>query len=139
MGMESSDQVVIHSSIALLQERFKRLRRVKEMRQRKEMLRKLWESENYSNHSSNNPTETTHFKPSTKCFFEKDQTVLNPPPRHSVSLSLWPSSEIKHNSFRGVDIKPELVKSWLTDKPSLRAPPSRFKGSDSEVDTSLHL
>lgn len=139
MGMESSDQVVIHSSIALLQERFKRLRRVKEMRQRKEMLRKLWESENHSNHSSNNPTETTHIKPSTKCFFEKDQTVLNPPPRQSVSLSLWPSSEIKQTSFRGVDIKPELVKSWLTDKPLLRAPPSRFKGSDSEVDTSLHL
>lgn len=135
MVMESSDQVVIHSSIALLQERFKRLRRVKEMRQRKEMLRKLWESENYS-------AENTHCKPSSRCFFE---TVLNPPPPKPpcqlVSLSLWPNSEIKHTNFRGVDIlKPEtMMKSWPGEKPLIRALPIRFKGSDSEVDTSLHL
>ncbi|KAK9089866.1 hypothetical protein Scep_028948 [Stephania cephalantha] len=39
MGRQSSDEPIMLSSIALLQERFKRLQRVKEMREERELLK----------------------------------------------------------------------------------------------------
>ncbi|PSS10427.1 Protein FAM50B like [Actinidia chinensis var. chinensis] len=136
MGRESSDrQVVIHSSIALLRERFMQLQREKEMRQRRELLRTLWESERYITNSST----ISHYEPSQLFFFQTE--ILKPPPCQ-VSLALWPNSQIKHsNSFQGTE-KPQVMKLWqpsTTDKPFVRAPPIKFNDSDSDVDTSLHL
>ncbi|KAL7175303.1 hypothetical protein ACSBR2_028996 [Camellia fascicularis] len=45
MSRQSSDSLVNHSSIALLQERFKQLQRAKEMREERELSRQLSESQ----------------------------------------------------------------------------------------------
>ncbi|KAL9669763.1 hypothetical protein QQ045_007312 [Rhodiola kirilowii] len=44
MAMQASDPTVCHSSIALLQERFRRLERAKEMREERELFRLLSET-----------------------------------------------------------------------------------------------
>ncbi|CAL5410376.1 unnamed protein product [Camellia sinensis] len=121
MGRESSDQIVIHSSIALLQERFRQLQRVKEMRQGRDLVRTLPDQ--------NEPS---------KLFFRSE--LLNPPPRspRQISLSLCPNSQIKNNNFPDIET-PDLMKSWLSDKSFARAPPIKFNDSNSDVDTSLHL
>ncbi|KAL7163422.1 hypothetical protein ACSBR2_039514 [Camellia fascicularis] len=117
MGRESSDQIVIHSSIALLQERFRQLQRVKEMRQGRDLVRTLPDQ--------NEPS---------KLFFRSE--ILIPPPRspRQISLSLCP----KNNNFPNIET-PDLMKSWLSDKSFARAPPIKFNDSNSDVDTSLHL
>ncbi|XP_057497505.1 uncharacterized protein LOC130782263 [Actinidia eriantha] len=136
MGRKSSDhQVVIHSSIALLRERFMQLQREKEMRQRRAFLRTLWESERYI---TNSPT--AHYEPPKLFFFQTE--ILKPPPCQ-VSLSLWPNSQIKHSNFQGTEKPPQVMKLWqpstTTDNPFACAPPIKFNDSDPDVDTSLHL
>ncbi|KAL7212382.1 hypothetical protein ACSBR2_015130 [Camellia fascicularis] len=134
MGRDSSDQIVIQSSIALLQERFRQLERVKEMREGRELLRSLLESKTYSI-----PTPNAQYEPS-KLFFKSEILIPQPRTPCQVSLSLWPNSQIKHSNFTSETPPQLLMKSWPTDnKPVLRSPPIKFNDSAYDVDTSLHL
>ncbi|RDX77989.1 hypothetical protein CR513_41799, partial [Mucuna pruriens] len=92
MGRESHrDPTSFHSSIALLQERFRQLQRVKEMREEKELQKMLNEPKQF------NSTTTT-----TMAYHNSNNSILSHPelimpsrsPPH-VSLSLWPTSQGK--------------------------------------------
>ncbi|KAL1372768.1 uncharacterized protein LOC127741490 [Arachis duranensis] len=66
--------IIMHSSIALLQERFRELQRVKEMREERELLKMMLNSDHQPSKSPSSPSPPPPL----------------PPPR--VSLSLWPTS-----------------------------------------------
>ncbi|KAL2495607.1 uncharacterized protein Fot_39364 [Forsythia ovata] len=110
------------SSIALLQERFRQLEKMKEMRQEKALLRMLSVSE--SRYKSCFSSELMMFAPSK--------------PDCQLSLSLFPDTQIKSPSFRGTEV-PRGTISWLIDKPSACSSSIKIDNSDSDIDTSLHL
>ncbi|KAL3355059.1 hypothetical protein AABB24_019245 [Solanum stoloniferum] len=123
--------MVICSSIALLQERFKQLERVKEMRQEKELLKMLSHSYDQYHHPSItmpmhnniNRNHHHHYQPL------KNNKLFSPQKHESssqLSLSLWP--EIHSQS---------LDKSRVSNTTNLTK--IKFDGLHSDVDTSLHL
>ncbi|CAK9156823.1 unnamed protein product [Ilex paraguariensis] len=130
MGRGSNDHVSIDSSIALLQERFRQLQRVKQMREEREYLKMLSESEGCTN-------PTTSHEPS-KLFFQSELILPQKPPSQ-VSLSLSPNTQIRHANFKATETTPQLTKSWLADTNLARPSSIKLDGSDSDVDTSLHL
>ncbi|KAI3800258.1 hypothetical protein L1987_28345 [Smallanthus sonchifolius] len=83
------DEKVICSSIAMLQERFRRLEKVKEMREERELL-------NLINNNSNNHHQLQFLHP-------KDDQLLTTLSL-SLSLSLWPNSQLKHHHHHHVYI-----------------------------------
>ncbi|XP_073227000.1 uncharacterized protein [Cicer arietinum] len=111
---------MVHSSIALLQERFRQLQRVKEMREKRELLKMLSTSNtdqpklfnfNFSSNSS-----IIHHEPITRIFFHPELININSSslsPNH-LSLSLWPTTS-------------QCMKEYDNNV------------CDSGVDTSLHL
>ncbi|KAF8410841.1 hypothetical protein HHK36_003378 [Tetracentron sinense] len=125
MGRQSNDPIVTHSSIALLQERFRQLQKVKEMREGRELLRLYSESDGVC--------PTIRHEPS-RLFFHPELIL---PPRLTLhsSLSLRPNFQSKHAEFRAIEAPP-LTNLWLKDTAIMH------KGNnfdDSDVDTSLHL
>ncbi|WMV53006.1 hypothetical protein MTR67_046391 [Solanum verrucosum] len=105
--------MVICSSIALLQERFKQLERVKEMRQEKELLKML---SHRPMHNNINRDHHHHYQPL------KNNKLFSPQKHESssqLSLSLWPE-----------------IHSQSLDKSRTKI---KFDGLHSDVDTSLHL
>lgn len=125
MGRQNgADPTVLHSSIALLQERFRQLQRVKEMREERELLRVF---------SHSDAGQPARLEP----FFHPDLILPSRPlqgssPRQPLHLlqredrremvkltRLWPEKTTAHHVFRSSDI----------DKPQDVA----------DVDTSLHL
>ncbi|MFS7933944.1 hypothetical protein Hanom_Chr05g00385751 [Helianthus anomalus] len=124
-----SDEKLICSSIAMLQERFRQLEKVKEMREERELLKLI---------SSPSPSPSP-----------SDHIILFPTPNHhahelltlSLSLSLWPnSSQMKQQqqqqhvdtSYWDINIQntQQHNPSWLI----------KNKNVDStDVDTTLHL
>ncbi|KAK2997728.1 hypothetical protein RJ639_025269 [Escallonia herrerae] len=145
MGRElSGDHTVTScSSIALLQERFRQLQKVKEMREGKELLRLFTDSERCTATGSSSSMECS------KLFFHPDQLINVPLPRQppfQVSLSLWPSSSPSPQVINHVDLwnnkaQPQLTKTpslWLSDI-SLARSPFKYDDAGSDVDTSLHL
>lgn len=155
---ESHDATVIHSSIALLQERFRQLQRVKAMREEREILRMLALCDSEPKHkqllmmmNTSNPIPTVHNKPGAeRLFFHPDHHDLIQPHGHGssesgISVSLWPALQSKHEDYilyRSTET-PLLINLWpsVTDTPSLDTCSNKFQGSDcdSDVDTSLHL
>ncbi|KAK3000039.1 hypothetical protein RJ639_022636 [Escallonia herrerae] len=148
MGRELSGYhtVTSCSSIALLQERFRQLQKVKEMREGKELLRLFTDSERYT---ATGTSSTMQY--CSKLFFHSDQLINVPPPRQlpfQVSLSLWSSSSpspspqvINHVDLWNNKAQPQLTKtpsSWLSDI-SLARSPFKYDDAGSDVDTSLHL
>ncbi|XP_061339805.1 uncharacterized protein LOC133286407 [Gastrolobium bilobum] len=136
MGREIHDSTVIHSSIALLQERFRQLQRVKEMREERELLQML---STEPKHLNSNPTKT--YEP-TRLFFHSESVIPSRSPPH-ISLSLWPASQgIQENNRRTVET-PVSMNLNFTDCPHTQALWKNAydwdSGSDSGVDTSLHL
>ncbi|KAI4296024.1 hypothetical protein L6164_036014 [Bauhinia variegata] len=138
MGRESHDPTVVHShsSIALLQERFRQLQRVKEMREERELLKLLAETKQ-TNH---NPT--TSYEP-TRLFYHPELVVPSSSrsPPH-VSLTLWPTTSEDDTKT------PETpVSMSLSSKDHTHSLQASWKNvydcdhseSDSGVDTSLHL
>uniref|UniRef100_A0A3Q7ISA4 Uncharacterized protein n=1 Tax=Solanum lycopersicum TaxID=4081 RepID=A0A3Q7ISA4_SOLLC len=126
--------MAICSSIALLQERFKQLERVKEMRQEKELLKILSHSYDQCNHPSitmpmhNYNTDRDHYH---HHYYQSlnDNKLFSPQKPESssqLSLSLWP--EIHSRS---------LDKSRVSNTTNLTK--IKFDGLHSDVDTSLHL
>ncbi|XP_054800523.1 uncharacterized protein LOC129304762 [Prosopis cineraria] len=157
MGRESHshDPTVVHSSIALLQERFRQLQRVKEMREEKELLRVLTSEPKHfvGNNSKPSMTTTCDLPPKTMSFSYRPELTLvpstrtlpSPPPPHShVSLSLWPSSssslpEPPRETLSAVTfLEPETPSASMT---LWKNNTYDCDGSDSDsgVDTSLHL
>ncbi|KAK9268192.1 hypothetical protein L1049_010635 [Liquidambar formosana] len=128
MGRENKDPTVIHSSIVLLQERFRQLHRVKKMREGRGLLKMLKEPQRFGH--------TINYDP-TKLFFNPE-VILPPRPPPQVSLSLWPNSHTKQDHNRGTET-PLLTDLWPRDAPSMQASSNKLEGSESDVDTSLHL
>ncbi|WOG83135.1 hypothetical protein DCAR_0102309 [Daucus carota subsp. sativus] len=144
MGRERSDQTVIRSSsIALLQERFRQLQKVKELREEKEMFRFFPESDR----CTSPPNYNTPLQKPFSLFFESE--VLLPSSANVAAqaiptscqiktcLSLWPDHS--HVVAENVIKKSHCLnnKSWLSKTTPL------FDVSDhdneTDVDTSLHL
>ncbi|KAK4439452.1 hypothetical protein Salat_0280100 [Sesamum alatum] len=137
----ASGGTVALSSIALLQERFRQLQRMKELRQEKELLRMLSETERYSSPPITPNYSYDQFRSTTSesiTMFLPD----HPKPQYcQLSLSLWPDSQTtcnKHPVSRGkVEAQSNRVKSSsLVCSSSIKLENS---GSDHDIDTSLHL
>lgn len=146
MGREFSDQTAFHSSsIALLQERFRQLQRVKEMREEKEMFRFFPESDRCTNPPSRKYNTPQH-KPFTLFNFQSELLLPSSPnvaaqaistsSQIKTCLSLWPdhSTHVAENVIK----KSHCLnnKSWFSNTTPL------FVVNDydeSDVDTSLHL
>lgn len=149
--------VVVRSSIALLQERFRELQRVKVMRQQKEALRKLALSEpNYEPEAARLP-----FHPNADDHHVQLSHGHGSPSPSSV-LSLWPTLQLQkrkrdeeeyyiHRRRRKIiNESPLLINLWpkVTDTPSSSSSSvetcssNKMETSECEsddVDTSLHL
>ncbi|EXB29524.1 hypothetical protein L484_010582 [Morus notabilis] len=167
MGREIHDQThaVVHSSIALLQERFRQLQRVKEVREERELLRILSEHNiNNNNNLMNNPTMICE---PLRLVFHSDHhhhhhhlifpQIRSSPSAPQVSLSLWPalqcSSSASEDQYYCSSINDQtpllMMKLWpldthapaefseaSSDKSHLDSDPDH---DYSDVDTSLHL
>lgn len=113
--------MAICSSIALLQERFKQLERVKEIRQEKELLKML-------SNSYDQPCITMqmhnnidhHYQPLNNNKLSSQQSASQ------LSLSLWPEIH-----------PPTLDKSRVSN--TTNSTKNKFDALHSDVDTSLHL
>lgn len=122
-----SDAAMVSPSIALLQERFKHLEKVKEKREEKELLKLFSETERIA--------PTIHFEPSKlSSSFPHRSTTL----QDSLSLGRFNSQTTKqadHHHRRAKKMQP-LTNSW----PNGAATVSTSRSSEnSDVDTSLHL
>ncbi|KAE8704319.1 putative Heavy metal transport/detoxification superfamily protein [Hibiscus syriacus] len=118
--MGGQSDLAVHSSIALLQERFRRLQRAKEMRQEREVLRLLSEAERI------NPA-APHQVPQS---FFHSELILQPRP--SPQGSIYCQTSI-HDQHQVID---------TSSLSSLRLRDAAMHVStfnDSDVDTSLHL
>ncbi|XP_027338230.1 uncharacterized protein LOC113852189 [Abrus precatorius] len=134
------DPTVFHSSIALLQERFRQLQRVKEMREERELQKMLNEPKQF------NSNTTMSYEP-TRLLSNPELTKPSRSPPH-VSLSLWPTSQVKQEDYTSVQT-PVSLNLCPTDynnyahSQSLQVSWKNVydcdSGSDSGVDTSLHL
>ncbi|OIW16427.1 hypothetical protein TanjilG_19143 [Lupinus angustifolius] len=120
MGRQNNDPRSVNSSIALLQQRFRELEKVKERREGKQLVRLLSHDSSISSQNS-----LQHSK------------LMDPPHRPSLndSLSLGlnlTSKKSDHNTMK------------LSPPPSLNSWPKKVASTStnfdsSEVDTSLHL
>ncbi|KAB1995383.1 hypothetical protein ERO13_D13G138400v2 [Gossypium hirsutum] len=118
MGRQS--EPAVHSSIALLQERFRRLQRAKELRQEREVLRLLSEAERINQGTPNVASQ----------LFFHSELILQPRPPLQGSVHRESSMQIR----RQVLETPILSNLQQRD---MVLHTSTF--NDSDVDTSLHL
>ncbi|CAI9292464.1 unnamed protein product [Lactuca saligna] len=152
MVREQSDHKAICSSIAMLQERFRQLEKLKEMREERELLKLISVSSN--NHQCNSYYDQQYSLSSN--FYEPSKYILHsevifptqPLDSQLLSLTLWPTSQTNKyaDSFWDINIestqKISSKPSWLTNVPLAR--PTLVKNIDessvnSDVDTTLHL
>ncbi|XAR65748.1 hypothetical protein NMG60_11009958 [Bertholletia excelsa] len=131
MGRERSGEMMINSSIALLQERFTQLQRVKEMREGRALLiRGVWDSERYGPGPGPGPSPHYYYEPPPNYVFFQSEILIHP---HGQS------AQMKQSSIRSTEA-PQVINSWTTGSAVDGAGPTiRLGGSDSDVDTSLHL
>ncbi|KAL1537246.1 hypothetical protein AAHA92_29780 [Salvia divinorum] len=108
----------------LLQERFRQLQVMKEMREERELVRMLLCS-NYTTSSSGSYT-TSHY---SYCFREQPLQAMLPPakPQCQLSLSLWPDWRGEEGGRPRMSPSKSLS-SFFADQ-----------NSASDIDTSLHL
>ncbi|XP_031267875.1 uncharacterized protein LOC116126324 [Pistacia vera] len=121
MGRQNGDSTMVSSSIALLQERFRQLERVREKREEKELLKLFAESDPIA--------------PSTR--YDRNKSLqpetMIPPLQDSLSLEL--NSSGKRPDFPAITF-PSSSNLW----PMSSTSPSTSRNFDnSDVDTSLHL
>ncbi|XP_050217279.1 uncharacterized protein LOC126668106 [Mercurialis annua] len=124
MGRQTCDPTVIHSSIALLQERFRQLERAKEMRQQRELLRLFAEAEQVKPVKGYEQSRT---------FFQSELVLPPGKPLHD-NLYIRPYMQNKYAEFQ-INETPNLVS--LCPKNTVMHITNNFDESD--VDTSLHL
>nr|XP_004486548.1 uncharacterized protein LOC101500259 [Cicer arietinum] len=146
MGRENHDTTIVHSSIQLLQERFRQLERVKEMREKRELKKMLNEPKQQQLINSNNIITTTPTYESTRLFFSSNNDeLINNPSRSSsspphVSLSLWPtSSQVKHDDLCTTNYNTHTHAQTLQASWKNGCYDSDSASDSSGLDTSLHL
>ncbi|CAL1382338.1 unnamed protein product [Linum trigynum] len=164
MGRQIGDSsTMVNSSIALLQERFKELQRVKEKRQEKELLKLFSESSERnttpptpsgssspSSSSSSRPLErdsyasnlpTTTPRDRAPAFSNRRPTASPPAAPSLLSLGLHSSSETQQQYYSSYDhqsLRNNQASFWSGGTSSSSSQRSTaFEHSD--VDTSLHL
>ncbi|KAF5728455.1 hypothetical protein HS088_TW21G00602 [Tripterygium wilfordii] len=118
------DSTFVHSSIALLQERFRRLEKAKEMRQHRELLRLISEEEQI------NPITVCE---QPKRFFHSE-LILPPRPPLQGHPDFQPERQNKHIDPQATET-PNLTDLWHENKVAH----GTHNFDDSDVDTSLHL
>ncbi|XP_027368648.1 uncharacterized protein LOC113874631 [Abrus precatorius] len=140
MRRKIHNPTVVHSSVVLLQERFRQLQRVKEMRKERELLKML--STEPKHLKSSNPT--TNYGP-TRQFFHPELIMPSKSPPH-VSLSLWPTSQRMQDDKRSIVETPVSMNLRSLESTHTQSLNASWKNvydwdsaSDSGVDTSLHL
>lgn len=128
MGMQS-DPTVVHSSIALLQERFRQLQRAKEKREEREFLRSFSQPEHVN--------QTTCHEPS-RLFFISELILPSRPSPPSGSLSMQSSwqTNSRDTLLQETQTIPTLANLWSKEIVMMDRS-NTF--DDSDVDTSLHL
>ncbi|URE36889.1 hypothetical protein MUK42_16119 [Musa troglodytarum] len=112
MGRQNGDPFALHASIALLQERFKQLQRVKELREQRE-LQKVW--------SEGEPPNSSAQCGQQNWLFNSDL----PWPRRHLGDHVGPHA-------------PENAPS-MSLRPSRSIAQNAVPGHETDVDTSLHL
>lgn len=114
-------------SIALLQERFRHLEKIKERREEKDLLKLLSETEKPSSTAQTMHSETSSFQPK-----------MNAPQRTNLQDPLFPGHNLKSKQVDLRDGKMlPLTNLW---PPNGAATASRSRSSEySDIDTSLHL
>lgn len=125
MGGQSGDPTVVSTSIALLQERFRKLQKMKEKRE-KEVLRLFSESEQIM--------PATSFEPARMSF--QNNTIFPSRPPHQDSLSLGLDFYSKHANSQSMKTSPS-TKLWSSGAAATVSP--SYTSERSDVDTSLHL
>uniref|UniRef100_A0A1D1Y2Y3 SPBc2 prophage-derived uncharacterized protein yotK n=1 Tax=Anthurium amnicola TaxID=1678845 RepID=A0A1D1Y2Y3_9ARAE len=122
----ASDPAAVHSSIALLQERFRQLQRVREMREERELLRAC--------------SESGHTSPGARSCSQQPQWFLHPhlvhPSRPLNALKgLRPEAgTAEHTEFP--DCSTSLSMGSWAGRSSIH---SSYGSDEKDVDTSLHL
>ncbi|KAK8527127.1 hypothetical protein V6N13_084986 [Hibiscus sabdariffa] len=120
MGRQSD--LAVHSSIALLQERFRKLQRAKEMRQEREVLRLLSEAEQIK-------PAATHRAPQS--FFHSELILQTRPPlQRSIYSQASNSMHAQHQVIDTLSLSNLRLRDTVMNAPTF---------NDSDVDTSLHL
>ncbi|PRQ52543.1 hypothetical protein RchiOBHm_Chr2g0156651 [Rosa chinensis] len=126
MGRHSSDPIMVSSSIALLQERFRQLQKVKERREEQQLLQFLSETERVA-------PSTRHFEPARPSFQSDMVLPLRPcTPAADSSLSLGLNLQPKQVDYCVMKTAHPFSTSSTTTSASR-------KYDNSELDTSLHL
>ncbi|KAI5334063.1 hypothetical protein L3X38_024196 [Prunus dulcis] len=135
MARQGLDGTVSHSSIVLLQERFRQLQRAKEMREERELLRQVLSGSERIN------VPATHYEP-TGLFFQSGGSGgltdphYKPPPQGSMYHK--PNLQSKHDNFLQVsDDESQVLGNICSSSVSVMNRTNNF--DDSDVDTSLHL
>ncbi|XVE72532.1 hypothetical protein DITRI_Ditri11bG0046700 [Diplodiscus trichospermus] len=126
MDRQGSDPTAVSSSIALLQERFRQLQKVKEKREEKELLKLFSESERAGPSMRHEPNRLS-FQP---------EVILPSSQPHQESLSLGLNSQSRQTDFRVMSI-PASTSLWPNKSAATSSTSNNFENSD--VDTSLHL
>ncbi|XVF71763.1 hypothetical protein PTKIN_Ptkin12aG0065100 [Pterospermum kingtungense] len=132
MGRQGGDPTVVSSSIALLQERFRQLQKVREKREERELLKLFSESER--GHSP-----TMRYDPNRL-------SMVTPPPYRQAlhhdqdSLALGLNSQSWQTDFRSAMAIPASTASslWPNNSTATTSSTSKYF-ENSDVDTSLHL
>lgn len=127
----TSDSTMVSPSIALLQQRFKHLEKVKERREEKELLKLFSETERVA-------PPTMHFEPSKLSSFPHGSTDLQ---EYSLSLGRrfisQTTKQADHDHLRAMKMQPLTN---LSPNGAATASSSSSRSSEnSDVDTSLHL
>lgn len=127
MATKGCDSTSHHSSIALLQERFRQLQRAKEMREEKELLRLLSESERTNSAKRYEPTG----------FFFHSESLLPHRPPHQSSIYLQPNLQSKHGNLQANETTTSIFGNISSTGAAMNN--RTYNLDDSDVDTSLHL
>lgn len=139
MGRDSHDPTSFHSSIALLQERFRQLQRVKEMREERELQKMLNEPKQFSSNTNTSISSSTYHNSNNSILSHPELIMPSRSPPH-VSLSLWPTSQGKQEDYRSTQTP---VSMNYAHSQSMQVSWKNIydcdSGADSGVDTSLHL
>lgn len=146
-----------HSSIFLLQERFRQLQRAKEMREERELIiRMLAVAPEPNKHYFNNihVKPTMYCEPPARLLPHPQRPLQAAPPPKQVSVSHWQSSvdqrsHIESGSGACTTGTPPLMNLWPKDDDTPSSSDTSNSSnklsedylcvSDSDVDTSLHL
>ncbi|WCJ33048.1 hypothetical protein M5689_014434 [Euphorbia peplus] len=128
MGRQNCESTAVHSSIALLQERFRQLERAKEMRQKRELLRMFSEAEQ-------------QVKPATKAYeYESSRPFF-----HS-ELILSPTEQLQGSRYPETSLRNKQTDLQNTETTNLENLWSKNTAmqitnnvDEPDIDTSLHL